>query len=330
MVSMVNEMLATMAYDMKIKKYQDESDSSYTYRIIFSALGIWCLHSANDKEIGVSKHAQTLMLNELVDKYIKLFPCLADALADEDINIATFIRTLYEEIGYLITDNLNKNHIATFNRGIDIGNDVLYFGLVENFNMSGLGVFSSSPKASSTWRELLIRDNMDYKTYLDSQYNVVDFYERDLDIQELLFFNPKLNKSPSSSWESDMTTDKTIARQASSGRFYKIMNLNGKLLFSDAYNQNDDSLTSYEYRHLYFALKKYYAHPCIAKLTQLDENYSKIIINAHLPNREYYMMLLCAWPENKFNNKTSFIVKNSYINFVCEILKNLGIYVIGG
>lgn len=42
----VNELLKVMAKDMDLQFYDDESFPSYAYRIIYSALGLWCLHSA--------------------------------------------------------------------------------------------------------------------------------------------------------------------------------------------------------------------------------------------------------------------------------------------
>ena len=58
----MNELISAMASDMGIEPYYYESNDSYYYRILFSALGQWCLKSASSIE-GISKHAQTFLLN---------------------------------------------------------------------------------------------------------------------------------------------------------------------------------------------------------------------------------------------------------------------------
>ena len=51
-----------MADDMGICPYANEAAESYGYRVIYSALGLWCLKSAlSEKENikGISKSAQS-------------------------------------------------------------------------------------------------------------------------------------------------------------------------------------------------------------------------------------------------------------------------------
>ena len=65
-------------------------------------------------------------------------------------------------------------------------------------------------------------------------------------------------------------------------------------------------------------------------IEKIDDIYSKLIVQGHLPNREYYLLLLVSWPDRYAFNKTEFIIKNSFLPFVSEVIANLGIEVIGG
>ena len=329
---MLNDLLKSMATDMNIKRYEGESDISFSYRLIFSALGQWCLRSAASENHPITKHAQTLLLNNLVKSYLDYLPELTNAFSFTAPNfpVSVLFRKVYEETGYLITNSDNNNLISNMGKGIDTGAKYLFFGINDPATISGLGVFVDNVSVPVTWREVLIRDSLVWKEYLSRQYDVTLFNIRDIDIEELQFFDPKLSSSPSSSWKSYMATEKSIARKSPDGPFFKVMKYEDELLFcEEPQNEKPDELISYEYRRLYFALKKYYHSPIIAKINRLDKEYSEVTINGYLPNREYYLLLLCAWPDKNFDRKNKFIIRNSLINFIKEIFENIAIKVEG-
>lgn len=327
----MNELLEAMASDMNIHRHRNEADASFEYRLIFSALGQWCLRSAASPDDGITKHAQTQLLNNLQEKYISLFPEISTMFATETVPVPVFIRRVYEETGYLFTDEFNKNHIAHFGKSIEINNSTLYFGAYEPASISGLGVTTKDYAPSLIeWREAIIRDRLTWEQYITKQYDVVLFENRDFSVDELQFFNPLSYNNPSSSWGNRMTTDKTIARKTPNGPFYKVMKYNDEILFcEEQQNTNSDELTSYEYRRLYFALKKAYDNPLKARIKTLDSEHFEIMIGGHLPNREYYLLLLCAWPYQQVFNKNRFIIKNQAITLVENVLRNLAIEVKG-
>ena len=327
----MNELIKAMSTDMGIFPYKNESQVSFLYRVIYSGLGQWCLSIASSPETSVSKHAQSAAINRLIDKYIELFPQVANSFLDDSTRFSVFLRRVYEETGYLITDLSNKNNVANYGRTLNFGNKNLYFSTCDKCAIEGLGVFVSNEYQPSTWRDILIRDSLDWEEFLESQYALVNFDTRDIDCCELEFFNPRLSRTPSASWSNTMMTDKSVARKSSTGPFYRVLKYNNELLFcEDLLNVAGDELTAYEYRRLYFALKKYYNNPVRAQILLLDDEYSKITFDGHLPNREHYFMLLCSWPNMCFTNKREFIIKNDTVEHIKEVIINLGIKIIGG
>ena len=327
----MNELLEAMASDMNVRRYRNESDTLFEYRLIFSALGQWCLRSAASPDDGITKHAQTQLLNNLLEKYISLFPQISPMFETETVSVSVFIRRVYEEMGYLFTDENNKNHIANSGRAIEIDNGALYFGAYEPVSVFGLGIITKDYAPTlMEWREALIRDRLTWDKYINKQYDIVLFENRDFSADELQYFDPLSYNSPSSSWGNHMTVDKTIARKAPNGPFYKVMKYNNEIVFcEEQQNMNPDELVSYEYRRLYFALKKAYDNPLSARIKTIDNEYAEITIGGHLPNREYYLLLLCAWPYQQVFNKNRFIVKNQAITLVEDVLSNLAIEVKG-
>lgn len=335
---MMNELLLTMSADMGINRFSGETEDSFMYRVLYSALGQWCLRTAENVSAdnrGTTKHNQTIVLNDLMDKYSKLFSTVSDRFVDtsnQHTNFPVFIRRVYEETGYLITDEDNRNEIANYGRSIVLGDRALFFGLPDSdYTVNGLGVFADPTAYRVSAKDFLIRDNLTYEEYFNSRFDPIDYYDRDIDLSELEFFNPLSRNVPSRSWEKHPQTDCTLARKSELGPFYRIMRISGDLQFADEpVEPQSDRFTSYEYRRLYFALKAHYGAPLKATITRMDDEYSTIRVGGHLPNREYYYLLLLSWPVNGAFDKVNYLAQNDLLEEIVDILENIGIEIEGG
>lgn len=332
----MSELLKTMSDDMNIPRFQGETDESFVYRLCYSALGQWCLSvgcNRSGSNVGTSKHNQTIVLNELLARYDMLFPTVTKRFIDtgnQHVPVSVAIRRIYEETGYLITDKNNHNRLANYRRSIRFGNQSLLFGLPQTaYDVNGLGVFTEATAYEVTPTEFLIRDNLSSEEYFKTQFDPIDFYERDIDLQELEIFNPLSNCVPSQSWGNRMITDCSVAKSRMRD-FYKVMKTPSGVMFTvEAVEAQNDGFTSYGYRRLYFAMKSHYGKPLGVWVTKLDENYSKIRVGGHLPNQEYYFMLLLSWPECSAFDKVNFIIKNSLLKDALKVLENIGLEIKG-
>jgi hypothetical protein len=334
----MNDLIKSMSVDMNIPRFYNESESSYIYRICYSALGLWCLCTSlnyTNSYSGTSKHNQTIVLNNLLEKYTTLFPSLKDYFIDtssQQLTSPIILRRIYEETGYLLTDSDNRNQIAKYGRTVQIGNAFLYFGYPKrNFEINGLGVFTDSSDYIVNLKDFLIRDSLSVDDYFNVHFDMIDFYEKSIDLTALEYFNPKSNSIPSMSWTKNQETDFTIARMKELRTFYRVIKTNDGIQFADiTLEQQSDSFTSYEYRRLYFALKAHYGKPLRATISLIDEVYSKIHLGGHLPNREYYLLLLSSWPELNAFDKVNFIIRNELLSGIIEALAGIGIDIKGG
>lgn len=335
---MMNELLHTMSSDMRIDRFSGEREESFAYRTVYSALGQWCLRTAQNNTAGISgttKHNQTIVLNDMLDKYMKVFPSVADKFTDagnQHTSFSVFIRRVYEETGYLLTNEDNRNEIANYGRSVVLGEKALFFGLPSgDYAVNGLGVFTEPASYKVSSKEFLIRDDLTYEDYFRASFDSIDFYDREIDLSELEFFNPLSRNVPSRSWEKHPQTECTLARKSELGPFYKVIRISDALQFADEpIEPQNDSFTSYEYRRLYFALKAYYGMPLKAAITKVDENYSAVRVGGHLPNREYYYLLLLSWPMRGAFDKASFLAHDDVLKEIIDILENLGIEIEGG
>lgn len=335
----MNTLLTTMSEDMGIFSYQNESYSSFVYRVCYSALGQWCLKTSQNLHgdiNGTSKHNQTSVVKDLILDYSEMFPEITEkfnSVNDANANFPVHIRRVYEETGYLLTDMNNKNRLANYGRGVAVGNEFLYFGEpVGQYTVNGLGVFQNTATFTNAIHDFLIRDTLTVENYFNGKYNILDFYEKDIDLSELEFFNPLAKTSPSQSWSRKLCSEYSIARKNELGPFYRVIKDSAEFIMfvDEIIDAQGDKFTDYEYRRLYFALKLYYNNPLIATIYKIDEEYSRLRILGYLPNREYYFLLLVSWPINSPFDKCNFLIKNAFVPEIQVMLNNIGITVHGG
>ncbi len=224
----MNELINIMADDMNIHPYTNEPAEYFGYRVIYSALGLWCLTSAlSEKEDkrGISKNAQSILLHDLSKKYVELCPMAKRFIfASRNIDIAVFIRNIYEQTGYLLTLDNNYNVLNNSGETIRVSEtDYLYLGLPATcYIVNGLGIHCRNGRHEVKLNDFLIRDSLTPEEYIKVKYDECDFNKRDIDVAELEFFNPFYYGNISNSWHGHMKSNITMARKSKMGPYYKI------------------------------------------------------------------------------------------------------------
>ena len=328
----MNELIDIMSDDMNIHPYTNEPAEYFGYRVIYSALGLWCLTSAlSEKEgkRGISKNAQSILLHDLSKKYVELCPMAKRFIfASRNIDIAIFIRNIYEQTGYLLTLDNNYNVLNNSGETIKVSEtDYLYFGLPATYYIvNGLGIHCRNGRHEVKLNDFLIRDSLTPEEYIKVKYDECDFNERDIDVAELEFFNPFYYGNISNSWHGYMKSNMTMARKSKMGPYYKtIRKEDGTILFADDSSEDElDALTGAEFRRLYIALRYHYDNPMQLLICPIDEAYSYIRILGQLPNREYFYLLMNAWPKYGFFDRNHFIIRNELTIQTAEVLGAIG------
>lgn len=328
----MNELINIMADDMNIHPYTNEPAESFGYRVIYSALGLWCLKSSlSEKEdkIGISKNAQSILLHDLSKKYIELCPMAKQfVFVSRNIDIAVFIRNIYEQTGYLLTLDNNYNVLNNSGEFIRVSEtDYLYLGLPATYYIvNGIGIHCRNGRHEIKINDFLIRDSLTPEEYLKVKYDECDFEERNINVEDLEFFNPFYNGNVSNSWHGYMKSNKTMARKSIRGPYYRVIKKeDGTLLYADNNNVDEpDTLTGAEFRRLYVALKHHYDNPMQLLVCPIDEEYSYIRILGQLPNREYFYLLMNAWPRCGFSDRNNFIIRSELIAQTTKILGAIG------
>ncbi len=328
----MNELWEAMSKDMRIVPFHGENEGLFHARLGFSGLGLWCLKLAqiSEHESPVSKQFLSRTIDEIASQFCSLDPSIKQYLTNNESQreqLATFIRRLYEETGYLLVNNDNRDELAFRGRTVATGRDYLFYGLPETISVvRGLGIYSAEAGDSYAISDSLIRDDLEPAAFFQSCFNLCDFTEKDVELDQLEYFDPRKRGAPSTCWGKAFDVDATIARKHIYGPYYRVIRHEGETLFWDEPSEgNNDSLTSGEYRRLYFALRVHYNNPVLALLIAIDETYSEIRFQGFLPNREYYLLLLMAWPKRSVFDKAQFIIHNDTLDTLLPIIRKLGV-----
>ena len=324
----MNKLIQRIAQDLNIPTFLCEAEEDFVNRILYSALGVWCLNLAERKGTAgynANKTFLTRELNKVYYAYTQLFPRFADFIGDIDIGL--FIRTVYEEMGILVFEN-DVIQTAKFGRGLDILDDTLYFGLPEHIvRVDGLGMISSSALYKADIHEILIRDSISPIRLIQKLFDPIYFDMWDKDIV-LEFFDPTSNSNISSSWNHECKVKYTFARNPDTNDHYRVIsdeNLHVHLYAHENDTDDNKTLTGREYRRKYYALMYYYSSPFRVTIKHIDDEYSSIKFYGKLPNRENFFLLLISWPINSVENANEFIIRNKYLSILNYWFANLGI-----
>ena len=324
----MNRLILQIAQDLNIPIFLEETEEDYINRILYSALGVWCLNLAERKGatgFNANKTFLTRELNKLAKSYTQLFPQFSNFVGETDIGL--FIRTIYEELGVLYFEN-DVIQTAKYGRGLDVSDGVLYFGLPECIErVDGQGIISDSAVYKVDLNEILIRDLISPTKLIQELFDPIHFDAWNKDIM-LEFFDPLSKLNTSSSWKRECKVKFTYARNPDTKDHYRVIcddNFQVQLHVLDNSVDNNQTLTGCEYRRKYYALMSYYSSPFNVFISNIDDEYSRIKFYGKLPNREGFFLALISWPIKSVENAKEFIVRNKYLFVLNNMFDNLGI-----
>lgn len=326
----MDKLIEQISSDLKIPPYSGESYDEYCQRVIYSALGIWCLNYANrvvENQTGISKNALTRKVASLIESYLKIFPSAQNYFIDNN-SVGLHIRQVYEELGYLITND-QRLVISPFGRGVKLDNGhYLYYGLQNNFEyMSGLAIVTSRAKYTDSITNVLVRDEINPIAYVKANYDPVLFNKWDAIVDDLLFFDPLCSGNISNSWKNEPTTELSIAKNERLKVFYRVICRDGKILYyvNEKSIGDKESIFGYDYRRLYYSLKYFYGNPFSIKIEELDDKYNMIKAYGRFPNRERYYLSLIGWALKAFDNQDAYIVRKDFYHTIKAAMLKIGI-----
>ena len=176
----MNKLLNIIANDLSIVQYFRESDNDFTYRVCYSALALWMLKLTSSREngvVGISKQTQSLKIEELLlqyQEYFKLNPSFFAHDKNKEHTLSRHIRRVYEETGYLFSDENNHSVAANYGRTICATDGNLFFGNPESgYWMNGLGIYCPTAVNDVDLFEAMLRDTLTIDEYIIRRFRTL-------------------------------------------------------------------------------------------------------------------------------------------------------------
>lgn len=332
---MKKEIINKISEDLKIDRYNGEDEKDYNCRVLYSAVGLWCLKLSlynDDENSGISKNRQTTELESIIEQYGEIEPAFVDYMRSKGgLKASVRIRQIYESLGYIVTDDNNRNHLPFIKQSVAMTTDkALWVGVPVTLpvEMNGLGVFANLSDEDISPSEYISRDSVGYDDYIKNNYNICDFNERDISTNELEFFNPLLKRPPYESWEKNMATNFSVARKNRIGPYYRAIRDEEKMMFmAENPDKKEKGLFSEEYRRMYLALRAHYNNPLTSWVTRSDENHVTLSLKAKLPARESLFLRLVAWPIGNAVDTQVYLLRKEFLSTVKEMFSHIYITV---
>lgn len=169
----MNRLLNIISNDLSIARYSGEADADFIYRVCYSAVALWMLTmtlSCIDGRIGISKQLQAINIEGLLLQYernLGLNPSCFSNYGNKLHSFPHLIRKVYEETGYLFSDERNYSIAANYGRTIYTGDGHLFFGIPESSCwMNGLGLYCPSGMNSVDLFDAMLRDTLSVEQYM--------------------------------------------------------------------------------------------------------------------------------------------------------------------
>ena len=333
---MRGEIIAAMAADMNIKKFNSETNLEFVQRVLYSATSCWIKAAALDRNIGAKKTDTGVSKKHIYEKAEKLLLAMLERypeikywfyMDDEAENPIRIIRRRLVQNGDLINIGFETNMITAPYAirslsleteqiiGAFFDNNIFYSGLSAIRKCSNGDCVCGDTNAvdwfdnfcqTAWWESGCIRnDNVEYFNCTKNVRNIHSCWQKD----EVDFFkNIRLVR---------ITINKTMYE-------YYLEKSNG----GNIYHHKIDPflLEIKEHRKMMFALRKKANVPLPARIT-IHSDHATLDLWAHLPYEMKTFLESYAWPSRNISDVLEWKFPLCLVEEIKRKLNNLGMII---
>lgn len=332
----INELYMTISNDLRITRFNNESEESFRCRLVYSALGKWILTLFSDRDFEdsefeqVSKTHVTITAMDVINSYKKIDPSLSDYFCD-DKKLVNLIENIYLKTGYVNSGYYTFKKPNKMAR-IAIGKKCLVIDdNTQKRKIRGLGFYGKASNTNVSLNDyLLVNENaQDYTSKLISQ---LKFSKFDGIYGKNEIYNIERNR-----WESypnnllDNFTYSII--KIDNGLDYKIL----KKVDNERYgasipslytNQSDDLNFLHEVWRLILGVCSLDGHKAKCFLKKYNDCIKIKFGGFILPFQEEAILKCMSWPLNDCLNSNEFITDISMESAIIDLLCRLSIDIV--
>lgn len=336
---MRGEIIAAMAADMNIKKFNNETDLQFVQRVLYSATACWVKAAALDRNIGDENVDTGVSKKHIYEKVSKLLSAMLERypetkywfyMDDESEDPIRIIRRRLVQNGDLINVGFDTNMITTSSATYPIGLEaeqitgvffdggIFYSGLsairkstnqdVANDDEAAVDWFDEFCKTAWWENGRINNDSIEYFNCVKNAKNIHSCWQKN----EVDFFqNIRLIR---------ITINKTMYE-------YYLEKVKGENIY---HHKIDPFLLEIkEHRKMMFALRKKANTPLPAHITKHNDH-ATLNLWAHLPYEMRVFLESYAWPSRNINDVLEWNFPLCLLDEIKRKLNNLGMSVTEG
>lgn len=346
---MFNEstLFSTLKRDLNIKKFQNEIDSEYCNRIIYTAGACWVrsllldksLSNISDSDIdivyGVGKLHISERLTKIIYSLIRILPCdykrnnienddylltKSKEVADDIIRKMKYCYEISDVDGRFLTTNVQR--LGFNNKALILGgNEYQSNG---SFIFTGIGKWNTISEKDKSYHELWDIPESHIE-YLKSLINNVPLKETDIPDDILIYKYHNNGYGIKDNFWSNQRINKLSSGvyigKTEDGKLYLINKVNNEIRSALL---NEWYLDTRNYMRIIYASANMQGY--IPSVTvHIEADHVELSPNCILPKPENRIIQLSSWEVSDSNNKTIKIIPIEIWNEISEIFINLGI-----
>lgn len=342
-----NDLVNQISKNLRIFKYNDEEESQFLNRLLYSAIAAWVIQPTRDEDFrynynkkGVSKSYITRKISKIVSEFIAIFPSFKVFL--DGITEGEFvkeIREFYERAGYIVPVGFDEFVTTSPIKAVRINKSWL---LVRNDFESickksvGLGLFieDSSDEKVTSLENLFYLPNLDAQKWTTKYVKNLKWINSAKIGLDARFFDIRSMKSFSGCWidkfpeNCEITLYKTnnwdygFARKNSTG----IVGLKIPDWLIGQGNNESEKLFDNDVRRFMYGLKAMNNNNANAIADKKLGYFELKLFNA-LPTRELTTLQFLGWRKRGIYDETNYIIPDETFETVKSLLERLSILV---
>ena len=345
------EVYDAISHDLRLFRFNDETDESYHSRLVYSALCRWITTLFKDRDFefdnnkdfdediknNVSKSHVTLEAKRVLKSFIKIDPSLTEYFKESEDK--RFLPSYIEDIekAYCVLGYVDNGHY-TFKKSessldLKIGNRVVGIGLNTDARCAiGIGLWKhDSPNAINLNDFYLVKDKA--IDVFKSMINTVKFSKFENHGEKFKIYSIDYNKFLEYT-DSLAKKFKYSIVKVDGGFNYKVICFaNGELYIANLpklYDRDNLSLMFHrEHFRLILGMCAYFNKPCKCYIAPYFDNGIKITLAGYaLPLFESSILKLMTWPYENAGNSYVFTSKESFKNKIIELMEHLSIEIV--
>ncbi len=328
----VHEMIATMARDLNIKRFCNESEVQYINRILYSAMSCWVKAAAVDQSItdkttqGVSRKHIFEKCSHILNEMLLRFPQSVAwfEIKDEDDPIDIIRRRLLQN-GDLVNVGYDTNIGLAIKQEIELGYGVRQ--LIGSFKETGFiytGIALAAPSIKDDLKSPIVSTVEWFREYVKNAWwkagNCIDdrteYFEAEMDSVS--------NYTCWTSRRGRRFNSVILIRHPLHHGAYEYF-LEKEEHGAISYHKVDTHLQKMgEHRRIMFALRSIAQSPVPVEKCEYDDHV-KLLIKTYLPDKERIILETFAWPHRSIVDRGEWDMPNFIWPYVKAHIEGMGV-----